>query len=81
MPPNDRYTKTCFVIMPFGRKKVGRTTVDFDAIYADIFEPAIRAVPLPAPETGVATLEDRLIVFSPAIRGRVAACTTHSTVR
>ncbi len=46
------YSKICFVIMPFGKKKVGENEVDFDQIYAEIFEPAINAVPLPAPEQG-----------------------------
>jgi hypothetical protein len=41
------YDRICFVIMPFGRKKVGRKMVNFDAIYAGIFEPAIAAVTLP----------------------------------
>lgn len=46
------YARICFVIMPFGTKPVtddqGRTReMDFDAIYAGIFEPAIRSAPLP----------------------------------
>ena len=41
------YSKICFVIMPFGKKKVGDKEVDFDPLYADIFAPAINAVPLP----------------------------------
>lgn len=41
------YTKVCFVIMPFGEKRVGDRDVNFDPIYKDIFEPAIAAVPLP----------------------------------
>jgi hypothetical protein len=41
------YSKICFVIMPFGNKAVGDQTVDFDSLYADIFAPAISAVPLP----------------------------------
>ena len=41
------YDKICFVIMPFGPKPVGDATVNFDTIYGDIFEPAIKAVPLP----------------------------------
>jgi len=40
-------TRTCFVIMPFGRKPVLDRTVDFAAIYADVFAPAIAAVALP----------------------------------
>jgi tetratricopeptide (TPR) repeat protein len=41
------YSKICFVIMPFGKKKVGDVEVDFDPLYADIFVPAISAVSLP----------------------------------
>ena len=46
------YTRSCFVIMPFGNKDVVddkgvKRTVNFDAIYDGIFEPAIRAVKLP----------------------------------
>nr|VFK54931.1 MAG: hypothetical protein BECKTUN1418D_GA0071000_10253 [Candidatus Kentron sp. TUN]VFK55889.1 MAG: hypothetical protein BECKTUN1418F_GA0071002_107612 [Candidatus Kentron sp. TUN]VFK61923.1 MAG: hypothetical protein BECKTUN1418E_GA0071001_107312 [Candidatus Kentron sp. TUN] len=37
----DELEKTCFVIMPFGKKDVGEKEVDFNAIYHDIFEPAI----------------------------------------
>ncbi|EAQ75260.1 MULTISPECIES: hypothetical protein [unclassified Synechococcus] len=38
---------TCFVIMPFGKKDVGGKQVDFNAIYNEIFEPAIRNVKTP----------------------------------
>lgn len=41
------HTKACFVIMPFGTKLVGDRRVDFDVVYENIFEPAIRATPLP----------------------------------
>lgn len=41
------YTKTCFVIMPFGTNPVGKHKVNFDRIYENIFEPAIAAVRLP----------------------------------
>jgi cellulose biosynthesis protein BcsQ/tetratricopeptide (TPR) repeat protein len=41
------FGRTCFVIMPFGKKLVGDQTVDFDKLYDDIFVPAISAVPLP----------------------------------
>ncbi|MEM7238308.1 MAG: hypothetical protein AAF501_10870, partial [Pseudomonadota bacterium] len=43
MPSLDEFERSCFVIMPFGRKPVGDTTVDFDAIFDQVFEPAIRA--------------------------------------
>ena len=41
------YSKVCYVNMPFGRKPVGNREIDFDAIYRDVFAPAISAVPLP----------------------------------
>jgi tetratricopeptide (TPR) repeat protein len=46
------YTRICFVIMPFGKKEVvddkgERRMVDFDPIYANVFEPAIREATLP----------------------------------
>lgn len=44
---NEAYDRTCFVIMPFGRKAVGATEVDFDAVYHEVFEPAISAAALP----------------------------------
>ena len=46
------FARSCFVIMPFGRKPVGDAEVDFDLIYREVFEPAIRATPLAAPESG-----------------------------
>src|SRR5262249_38432414 len=44
--PTD-YLKICFVIMPFGEKEVTddkgeRRMVNFDTIYGQVFEPAIR---------------------------------------
>ncbi|HOX27174.1 MAG TPA: hypothetical protein PLL30_15895 [Candidatus Krumholzibacteria bacterium] len=48
--PRD-LSATCFVIMPFGRKRVQDREVDFDAIYDTVFAPAIGAVP--RPEGGV----------------------------
>jgi tetratricopeptide (TPR) repeat protein len=46
------YSRTCFVIMPFGKKEIvdgqgRRRSVDFDRIYQEIFEPAIRGATLP----------------------------------
>lgn len=41
------YSKICFVIMPFGKKQVADKEVDFDALYDDIFLPAIGEVTLP----------------------------------
>jgi hypothetical protein len=40
------YTQVCFVIMPFGKKKVGDQEVDFDFIYREVFEPAIARTPI-----------------------------------
>jgi tetratricopeptide (TPR) repeat protein len=54
---NPEYASMCFVIMPFGKKPVGKIkrfwllwrdrTVDFDRIYREVFAPAIEATPLP----------------------------------
>jgi Flp pilus assembly protein TadD len=41
------YSKICFVIMPFGKKPVVDKMVDFDALYDNIFLPAIGEVALP----------------------------------
>ena len=41
------YTKTCFVIMPFGKKMVNGREIDFDNIYHQIFKPSIAGVTLP----------------------------------
>jgi tetratricopeptide (TPR) repeat protein len=46
------FEKICFVIMPFGKKKVGDHEVDFNFIYDNVFKPAIEAVDLPADEGG-----------------------------
>jgi hypothetical protein len=45
MPKLDsEYSRTCFVAMPFGQRKVGKKNVDFDEIYREIFRKAIRRV-------------------------------------
>jgi len=41
------YTKSCFVIMPFNKKKVGEKEIDFDWIYENVFVPAVSAAKLP----------------------------------
>lgn len=52
----SEFRDVCFVIMPFGVKPIGigddARDVDFDAIYATLFEPAIAAVQLPDSEGG-----------------------------
>jgi tetratricopeptide (TPR) repeat protein len=53
------YTKTCFVIMPFGTKRVGGRHVDFDHIYETIFERAIPQVRLPEGGTLVPARTDK----------------------
>ena len=40
----EELERTCFLIMPFGKKEVGGKEVDFTAIYNEIFEPAISEV-------------------------------------
>ncbi len=51
----DKYDRTCFVIMPFGKKNVGDRVIDFERIYQTIYKPGILDVVLPAPETGSLT--------------------------
>ena len=46
-PKTIDYTRICFVVMPFGKKKVGKKWIDFDHIYDTVFEPAIALVNLP----------------------------------
>ena len=41
------YAQVCFVIMPFGKKRVDGADVDFNAIYDNIFAPAVARVLLP----------------------------------
>lgn len=46
------YTTVCFVIMPFGVKKVDGQDIDFDRIFDDIFKPAVEGVSLHKPQKG-----------------------------
>ncbi|SEU06492.1 tetratricopeptide repeat protein [Hymenobacter actinosclerus] len=46
MPEVD-LSSICFVVMPFGIKRVGDKDVNFDFIYDEVFVPAIAATPLP----------------------------------
>jgi tetratricopeptide (TPR) repeat protein len=41
------YAKTCFIVMPFGKKSVDGLEIDFDFIYQSVFLPAISDVALP----------------------------------
>jgi Flp pilus assembly protein TadD len=41
------YAKTCFIVMPFGKKPVDGQEIDFDFIYKSVFLPAISDVTLP----------------------------------
>ncbi len=43
----EELERTCFLIMPFGKKDVGGEEVDFTAIYEDIFAPAFSEVRTP----------------------------------
>jgi len=58
--------RTCFVIMPFGKKDVGGEEVDFTAIYKDIFEPAINAARTPEDRPLIAARTD-MDAFSSSI--------------
>lgn len=59
--PADRMEeleRTCFVIMPFGKKKVGEREVDFTALYHEVFEPAIQAARTPEGDSLLAARTD-----------------------
>lgn len=43
----EELERTCFVIMPFGKKMVGEREVDFTWLYQALFEPAIAAAQTP----------------------------------
>lgn len=67
------FDRACFVVMPFGRKRIGperprwafwrRDAIcDFDWVYTHLFEPAIRAVQLPEGEALVPVRTDQEFV-------------------
>jgi tetratricopeptide (TPR) repeat protein len=58
--------KVCFVIMPFGKKKVGRRQVDFTQLYREVFAPAIESATTPEGENLVAKRTD-MDAFSSSI--------------
>lgn len=47
MLDKSNYSRTCFVIMPFGKKKIGENDFDFDDYYEKIFKRAIEMTALP----------------------------------
>lgn len=47
------YSKIWPGSMSFEHEVIGGKTIDFDKIYDEIFEPTIKAMPLPAPESGI----------------------------
>lgn len=55
----EELERTCFVIMPFGKKKVGRKQVNFDTIYDEIFEPAIAGAQTPERKNLIARRTDK----------------------
>jgi len=40
----SEYWRTCFVVMPYGKRNVAKRVVDFDTVYRDVFQKAIRRV-------------------------------------
>jgi hypothetical protein len=40
----DQHWRTCFVVMPYGVRPVSGEKIDFDAIYSNLFKPAIQRV-------------------------------------
>lgn len=62
----EELERTCFVIMPFGKKKVGGKQVNFDAIYKEILEPAIGSTKTPEDKKLIAARTD-MDTFSSSI--------------
>lgn len=59
--PADRMQeleRTCFLIMPFGKKMVGDREVDFTALYKEVFEPAIESTNTPEGKKLIAARTD-----------------------
>lgn len=54
----DELERTCFVIMPFGKKDVGGREVDFTAVFTEVFQPAIEEVTTPENEPLLAVRTD-----------------------
>lgn len=54
----EELERTCFLIMPFGKKEVGGKEVDFTAIYDEIFKPAISKVTTPENKPLIAARTD-----------------------
>ena len=54
----DELERTCFVIMPFGKKDVGGREVDFTAVFTEVFQPAIEKVTTPENEPLLAVRTD-----------------------
>lgn len=54
----DELERTCFVIMPFGKKDVGGREVDFNAVFTEVFQPAIEQVTTPENEPLLAARTD-----------------------
>ena len=69
--------RTCFVIMPFGKKDVAGKQVDFTAIYKNIFEPAINDAQTPEGKPLVAARTD-MDAFSSSIDQEMFEYITYS---
>jgi O-acetyl-ADP-ribose deacetylase (regulator of RNase III) len=66
--------QTCFVVMPYGRRKVGRRRVDFDAVYRELIAPAVADAglePLRSDEIEAAGWIPRHMIIN-LVRSRVA---------
>jgi tetratricopeptide (TPR) repeat protein len=48
MAASDSLKPLCFVLMPFGKRKSGERTIDFDKVYTEIYIPAIEDAGLEA---------------------------------
>ena len=58
METPEEYQRTCFVIMPYGKRRVEGATIDFDDIYANILKPAIQRVRTPEDKQLIARRAD-----------------------
>ncbi|HEU4561158.1 MAG TPA: toll/interleukin-1 receptor domain-containing protein [Longimicrobium sp.] len=47
VPSDAVLSRTCVSVLPFGKKQIGERDIDFDAVWRELFQPAIKATELP----------------------------------
>lgn len=79
LPPcsMDALERTCFVIMPFGKKTVGDRDVDFNALFDQLFKPAIENAQTPEGKSLLAARTD-MDAFSGSINQDMFEYLTYS---